>query len=73
MTKRRAKRELLQALSDLLDKDDDLIPDEVADEGREYDTWDAARNELSEEFRRRAAGAVHRSMLPHPSAAGDST
>jgi hypothetical protein len=64
LTKTKAKKELLYALADLLDKDDDLIPDDVDAESREYDSWDSARTELSRELRRRAAGAVHRSTLP---------
>ena len=59
MTKAEAKKALLQALADTLDGDDSLIPDEVDPDGREYDTWDAARNALSAEFRRRARGAEH--------------
>jgi len=62
VTKQQAKKELLYALADLLEKDDDLIPGDVDPESREYDTWDAARSELSIELRRRSGGIVHRGM-----------
>lgn len=52
MDKRKAKKELRQSLVVLLQKDDDLIPDEVDPDSREYKSWDAARNELIKELSR---------------------
>lgn len=56
VTKRRAKRALLRDLAAILNKDDDLIPNEYDDEGPEYNAYDDARNELIDEFERRAEG-----------------
>lgn len=49
-----AKKMMLNVLSQILFKDDDLFPDELADTGPEYDAWDKARNELVFEFERRS-------------------
>lgn len=52
------KRRLLQALAVILSKDDDLRHDEDSLEGPDYERWDAAHNELVEEFDRRGRGAT---------------
>ena len=52
------KKRLLQALAVILSKDDDFRHDEDPLEGPDYERWDAARNELVEEFERRGAGAT---------------
>lgn len=62
MTKGKAKKELLAALADLLDRDDALLPEAVDDGTREYETWDKARTELSAELRSRA----YRKTKVHP-------
>lgn len=56
MTKVQAKRKLLHSLATILDGDDSLFPEDLDDASRAYDAWDAAREELSTEFRRRSAG-----------------
>lgn len=55
-----AKRDLLKVLAVILSKDDDLFPDdlELDVESKPYQKWDAARNDLVEEFERRAASPV---------------
>ena len=49
-----AKKKIIDSLAQILFKDDDLFPDELADTGPEYDAWDKARNELVAEFERRS-------------------
>lgn len=51
------KKRLLQALAVVLSKDDDFRRDDNL-EGPDYERWNAARNELVEEFERRGAGAT---------------
>ena len=55
MTKQQAKKCLLRDLATILNKDDDLVPDDVdLDNPREYGPWRAALDELIEEFERRS-------------------
>ena len=54
MTRADHKRAILLALSMLLGKDDDLMPDEIDPDGPEGSRWQAARDELVAEFDRRA-------------------
>lgn len=51
----RAKKVLLDVLTQILFKDDDLFPDELPCEGPEYEAFDEARNELVREFERRGS------------------
>lgn len=52
------KKRLFQALAVVFSKDDDFRRDEDLSEGPDYECWDAARNELFEEFERHGAGAT---------------
>lgn len=56
MTRVEAKKRLLAHLYVILCDDDDLFPDDVFPESKEYTAWDAAREELSVEFARRSKG-----------------
>lgn len=55
MTKSEHKRALLRDLAVIIHINDDLCPEEFfGDDDPEYKKWDEARNELVEEFERRA-------------------
>lgn len=56
MTKAQHKRNLFRDLASIIGKDDDLMPAEFDDDSRDGKSWQAARDELVEEFERRAAG-----------------
>lgn len=55
MTRADHKRSILLALSMIIGKDDDLMPDEIDPDSAEGRRWQAARDELVAEFDRRAA------------------
>jgi hypothetical protein len=55
MTRSEWKRDLLGALAAVLEKDDDFCPDHVDPDSKDCERWGKARDELVEEFRRRAA------------------
>ena len=56
MDRAQHKRNILRDLATILDKDDDLMHDEIDPDGRDGKAWQAARDELVEEFERRAVG-----------------
>lgn len=54
MTKERAKKALLRDIATIIDKDDDLFPNEILDGTKAYQAFVDARNELVLEFERRS-------------------
>ena len=48
------KKDILAVLVSILSKDDDLMPDDIDPDGDDGKRWQAARDELVEEFDRRA-------------------
>lgn len=60
------KKQILSHLVAILEKDDDLAPDEMALEGPNYDRWDRARNELVAEFDRRSGSPIASPSVPVP-------
>ena len=54
MTRAEHKRSILRDLAAIIDKDDELMPIEIDADGRDGKSWQAARDELVEEFERRA-------------------
>jgi hypothetical protein len=57
VTKSEAKRRLLAHLRLILSHSDDLFPEETLNSEREYRPWRDARDELVDEFARRARDA----------------
>jgi hypothetical protein len=57
VTRAQHKRNILRDLAAILGKDDDLMPNEIDDESRDGKAWQAARDELVEEFERRATSS----------------
>jgi hypothetical protein len=51
---REAKRRLLLDIATILEGDDDLFPEDLVDESKAYKAWDKARNDLVDEFMKRA-------------------
>jgi hypothetical protein len=56
VTRAEHKRALLRDIAAIISKDDDLMPSEIDDESRDGKAWQAARDELVDEFERRANG-----------------
>lgn len=54
MTRSQHKKDILAVLVSFLSKDDDLMPDDIDPDGDDGRRWRAARDELIEEFDRRA-------------------
>lgn len=54
MTKAQHGKDLLAVLALILLKDDDLMHDEIDPDGDDAKRWQAARDELVDEFERRA-------------------
>ena len=54
MTRAEHKRQILRDIATILEKDNDLMPDEIDPDSPEAKRWEAARDALSAEFFRRA-------------------
>ena len=54
MTRAEHKRQILRDIATILEKDNDLMPDEIDPDGSDAGRWEAARDELAAEFFRRA-------------------
>lgn len=54
MTRHQHKKNLLRDIAAIIGKDDDLMPSEFEDDNRDGKSWQAARDELVEEFEKRA-------------------
>lgn len=54
MTCAEHKRQILRDIATILEKDNDLMPDEIDPDSPEAKRWEAARDALSAEFFRRA-------------------
>lgn len=53
MTKTEVKKRFYADVADILQKDDDLMPD-YAEDSQEYKAWQEARNALVDELERRS-------------------